>query len=525
MKPLLCKCLQQWTGAWKCVTVVLLYLLSALHPLTAQDILLKNPSLEGTPGQGAVPPGWRGRGTPDIQPGALNITQPPSDGATYVGLHSGLSWIESISQEVPLKAGKTYTVSMDLAYAPTYAFLACYANMTIYAGNTPSDTAERLWSTGEFYHTNWVRYSFVFTPGRDYKFITFMAAPWKPCDKSIYGSALLIDHLSDALLETPQLAVTVRSTCKGENRGEATVTVKGVTQPYTVKWNPGGQTTEHITGLAPGNYEVTVKLPSGASATKQVTVAGWEVKSKVTVIPSACYGQNNNTIEMTTDGGTAPYRYYFNGSKNAVYTPSFSKLTPGNYRVLVKDEEGCTEHIDNITVAEPAPLEIAGMRTKDVSCTSTMDGKISLEIAGGTPPYAFSLDNNAWQASNSWRGLDAGSFHFRVKDTHECETEGSAMINRNIRECAVFVPTAFTPNNDGQNDWFRAKVHDDVREFNLEVYSRWGQIVFRTGDPEGSWNGDFRGSPQPGGTYVWILTYVDSKQQARKQTGTVMLIR
>lgn len=424
-----------------------------------------------------------------------------------------------------MKAGKTYTVSMDLAYAPTYAFLACYARMTIYAGNTPSDTAERLWDTGEFYHTNWARYSFVFTPSRNYKFITFMAAPWKPCDKSIYGSALLIDNLSEALLETPQLTVTAKNTCKGENKGEATVTVKGVTQPYTVKWSPGGQTTEHVTGLAPGSYEVTVKLPSGASTTKQVTVVGWEVKNKVTVIPSACYGQNNNTIEMTTDGGTAPYRYYFNGSKNAVYTPTFSKLTPGSYNVLVKDEEGCTAYIDNIAVAEPAPLEVTAVRTKDVSCTSTMDGKIRLEVAGGTPPYAFSLDYLPWQSNNNWGGLDAGSFHFRVKDAHECATEGSTVINRNIRECAVFVPTAFTPNNDGQNDLFRAKVHDDVREYRLEVYSRWGQTVFRTDDPEGAWNGEFRGSPQPGGAYVWVLTYTDSKQQARKQTGTVMLIR
>ncbi|MDR6569874.1 T9SS type B sorting domain-containing protein [Chitinophaga ginsengisegetis] len=525
MKPLLLKYSDIMYGVCKHLAAVLFCTMSALHPLTAQNILLKNPSLEGTPGQGKVPPSWRGRNTPDIQPGTLNITQPASDGATYIGLHSGPAWLESISQEVPLIGGKSYTVSMDLAYAPEYAFLACYANLTVYGGNAPSDTAERLASTGAFFHTNWKRYTFVFHPTRNYKFITFMADPAIPCDKSIYGSALLIDNISAALLETPQLSLTLKHTCKGERTGEASVSITGVTSNCTIRWSPGGETTSRITGLAPGDYEVTVTHPNGVSVTKRATIIGKEVKSKVTVTPSPCYGDNDNTIALETDGGTPPYRYYFNGSTSGTYTSSFPKLSPGNYSVLVKDEENCAEQLDRIEVVEPSPVSIAGVRKKDVSCTTTMDGKIMLDITGGTPPYAYSLDNGHWQGDSSWSGLDAGTFHFKVKDAHSCEVDGSADIIRNVRECAVFVPTAFSPNGDGQNDLFRAKVHDDVHDYKLEVYTRWGQTVFSTNSPDGAWDGLFKGKMLPTAAYVWVLLYTDSKQQARKQTGSVMLIR
>ncbi len=512
------------SGACKRIAVVLFCVISVFQSLTAQDILLKNPSLEGSPGQGKVPPSWRGRNTPDIQPGTLNITQPASDGATYIGLHSGPAWLESISQEVPLIGGKSYTVAMDLAYAPEYAFLACYANLTVYGGNAPSDTAERLWSSGAFFHTNWKRYTFVFHPARNYKFITFMADPAIPCDKSIYGSALLIDNLSAELLETPQLSLSLKHTCKGEHTGEASVNITGVTGNCTIRWSPGGETTSRITNLAPGDYEVTVTHPNGVSVTKKASIIGREVKSKIIITPSPCHGDNENTIALETDGGTPPYRYYFNGSTTGTYTPSFKSLSPGSYRMLVKDEENCSEQLNHIEVTEPAAMNIKEVRKKDISCSTTMDGKIMLNVTGGTPPYTYKLDGNQWQGDSSWSGLNEGIFHFRVKDTHNCETGGSTDIIRNIRECAVFVPTAFSPNGDGQNDLFRAKVHDDVHDYRLDVFTRWGQTVFSTNSPDGAWDGLFKGQQLPTAIYVWVLLYTDSKQQARKQTGTVMLI-
>lgn len=493
--------------------------------LSAQDVILKNPSLEGEKGAGKVPPHWLGRNTPDVQPGALNITQPPSDGETYVGLHSGPNFLESISQEVNLQAGKSYQLSADLAYAPNYAFKACYGILNVYGSNAPRDTLERLWSSGPFYHTNWRKYTFNIVTRKQYKYIVFMAGVDLPCDQSPYGSAILLDNLSASLRETPQLSAEVHKTCENESKGAIKLKISGVSVPCTVSWSPTGSTATELKNLAAGIYTATVTHPNGVTASLDVNVEDWKVRSDVTVTPSACNGDNNNSIKLETTGGTAPYRYYLDNSQHANYSNIFDKLNPGNYNVLVMDEEGCKEAISQIEVKEPDKLLFTQVMHKDISCTTVMDGRITIVAQGGTTPYSYNLNNGNWQSDNVFGKLNEGEYFYNVKDANGCQIDSIATIIRNIRECAVFVPTAFSPNNDGQNDYFRAKVHDDVTEYRLDVYSRWGQRVFATTDPVGYWDGKVDGQLQPAGTYVWVLTYTDSKQQARKQTGTVLLVQ
>ncbi|MCW3464674.1 gliding motility-associated C-terminal domain-containing protein [Chitinophaga nivalis] len=489
--------------------------------LFAQDIPVQNPSLEGVPGQGKVPPPWRAKNTPDIQPGVLQITQPPSDGTTYIGLHSGPTWPEAIAQEAALVKGKMYTISFDLAYAPSYAFKACYGNLALYGGNRATDTIQRFWTSGIFYHTEWKRYTAVFKAAADYDYISFWADAAAPCDQSIYGSALLMDNLSATIREMPQVTLTATSTCKGESKGAVTATVKGVAVACTYLWSPGGQTTPSISGLAAGTYTLTVTHPNGTTATATATVKPMEVKSEVTTIPSPCYGDNENQILLTTTGGTPPYRYYFDGSTHSTYTPAFKKLHPGYYDVLVKDEAECKEQLNDIKVTEPALLRIASAKTHDISCSDTRDGSIALQVSGGTRPYAYQLEGTNWQSDSVWAQLEQGKYYYRVKDKNNCEVSGSSEIIRNERVCAVYIPNAFSPNGDGLNDVFRAKINDDIRDYKMMVYSRWGRPVFQSQDPAAGWDG----RDLPTGTYMWVVTYIDSKQQARRQQGTILLIR
>ena len=92
--------------------------------------------------------------------------------------------------------------------------------------------------------------------------------------------------------------------------------------------------------------------------------------------------------------------------------------------------------------------------------------------------------------------------------------------------CKIYVPSAFTPNNDGLNDIFRAKFGEDVTQYKLQVYNRWGGLVFETNDIRKGWDGNVKGLYQPNGVYVWMIKYktvTDPKEQLMK--GTVMLIR
>jgi len=95
-----------------------------------------------------------------------------------------------------------------------------------------------------------------------------------------------------------------------------------------------------------------------------------------------------------------------------------------------------------------------------------------------------------------------------------------------IPNCYIAVPSAFTPNGDGVNDYLYPLNAYKADNLDFRVYNRYGQIIFQTTNWLTKWDGTFKGIPQPTGTYVWILTYTE-KDTGKKVTtkGTTVLIR
>lgn len=92
--------------------------------------------------------------------------------------------------------------------------------------------------------------------------------------------------------------------------------------------------------------------------------------------------------------------------------------------------------------------------------------------------------------------------------------------------CDLYIPSAFTPNGDNNNDLFRVLGRKNLAAFRLSVYNRWGQIVFTSADIRNGWDGRFKNIPLPEGLYIWTLYYQEtgsSKPVQRK--GIVALMR
>jgi len=88
----------------------------------------------------------------------------------------------------------------------------------------------------------------------------------------------------------------------------------------------------------------------------------------------------------------------------------------------------------------------------------------------------------------------------------------------------LFVPTGFTPNGDGLNDFFNV-VTRNVIDFHLIIFSRWGEILFETRDKNFQWAGDYKGDPLPEGVYVWKIDATLIGGTKGNKAGTVTLIR
>jgi gliding motility-associated-like protein len=86
----------------------------------------------------------------------------------------------------------------------------------------------------------------------------------------------------------------------------------------------------------------------------------------------------------------------------------------------------------------------------------------------------------------------------------------------------IFVPTAFTPNNDGKNDRWQIAFHDPLLGATVKVYNRYGQLVYQAAGTATDWDGNVAGMQQASGAYVYVIQF---NKRSRILKGTLLLIR
>lgn len=90
-----------------------------------------------------------------------------------------------------------------------------------------------------------------------------------------------------------------------------------------------------------------------------------------------------------------------------------------------------------------------------------------------------------------------------------------------------YIPNAFTPNDDGFNDKFSILgiPYEQITRFNMQIYDRWGQMIFTSSDIREGWDGKQNGEYCPVGVYVWSIYYEDNKKKPVTNKGTIILLR
>lgn len=122
--------------------------------------------------------------------------------------------------------------------------------------------------------------------------------------------------------------------------------------------------------------------------------------------------------------------------------------------------------------------------------------------------------------------LNQATYCYRI---HATEVGGNSAESYSNEVCVVFgpdifVPNAFSPNNDGNNDVFLVYL-PNIANGQLSIFNRWGQLLYRTSDISAGWDGTYKGSPVPEGVYVFAVEGVGVDGSSVSRTGTVTLIR
>ncbi len=215
--------------------------------------------------------------------------------------------------------------------------------------------------------------------------------------------------------------------CNNLNNGSATVNPDG-TPPYSILWETG-ESTNTITGLAPGFYSVTVSDATGCVITDSVEVptsAIVDIMLDVVFMQDtsvACFGYSSSGVTVIATGGTGliiPGSYYYH-IPNFFPIPqssgTFSGLSAGTYPIYVTDFNGCSDSVE-VTITEPDQLVFTTL-SEDVSCNGGTDGMAWIDtVYGGTQPYSYSWSTGV--IIDSISNLIAGTYIVQVTDDNGC---------------------------------------------------------------------------------------------------------
>ena len=312
-----------------------------------------------------------------------------------------------------------------------------------------------------------------------------------------------------------------------------TIQLRVISDALQYAWTPAAQfidpTVQNpfaITNNISTNYQVTAII-GGCSATKNILV---------TTVPypvvnagedfAICYNTSGQ-LNGSTDGSSWRWSPANLLNNAALLNPITYPPRTTNYVLSVFDTKGCPKPgRDTVKITVYPKMNVSAGRDTAV----VINQPLQLTATGGVA-YRWSPPDNL-SATNIPNPLAlftslTENIRYKVVVFSDEGCRDSAFINVKIYKTrpTVFVPTAFTPNNDGKNDLLRpiAVGIKNIDYFN--IYNRWGQLLFSTRINGHGWDGKIKGLLQGTGTFVWTVKATDYTGAAYFQKGVSTLIR
>ncbi|MCU0471119.1 MAG: gliding motility-associated C-terminal domain-containing protein, partial [Arcicella sp.] len=245
-------------------------------------------------------------------------------------------------------------------------------------------------------------------------------------------------------------------------------------------------------GVYAVNYELTLNGCTG-KANQEITVLDAPI---VNLGPdrSICR-ENNNTVGLTTPEQNVTYRW-----NSGQTTPTIVPERSGRY--ILTATKGLCRNTDTISVTI-LPTPFISLRSEIPFC---VPAALPIRIdAGGGVGLTY-----RWQPTNeTTRQISVssvGNYAVTVTNTSGCSTTAQTKV---IDRCdpAILVPDIFTPNGDNLNDSFQV-FSFYIKEYDLKIYNRWGELVFTSKNPEDRWDGRYKGVLVKPDSFAWVITYI-----------------
>ncbi|WP_345371473.1 T9SS type A sorting domain-containing protein, partial [Algivirga pacifica] len=224
--------------------------------------------------------------------------------------------------------------------------------------------------------------------------------------------------------------------CNGESSGSVKVEVQGGTGMYTYAWtdaqdNPVGSTAM-VSNLPAGTYKVVVMDENECTDSCTAIIeepAGLELSCSAD--SALCNGEASGSVKVEVQGGTGMYTYAWTDAQDNPVgsTAMVSNLPAGTYKVVVMDENDCTDSCTAI-IEDPAALELS-CSADSALCNGEASGSVKVEVQGGTGMYTYAwtdAQDNPVGSTAMVSNLPAGTYKVVVMDENECTDSCTAVI-------------------------------------------------------------------------------------------------
>lgn len=294
---------------------------------------------------------------------------------------------------------------------------------------------------------------------------------------------------------------------------------------YNYVWNDGTAnigTTNSVTvspTVTTTYYISTTFNPGGCTSRDTVTIFVNSLADTLAAAQAGC-SCDDGTATASPSGGVPPFTYSWS---NGATGPFISGLEPGLYTCTITDSAGCTYTTSVLVTCITSMDADAGIATTILQGESTM-----LNGSGGQYyTWSPSGDLSCVNCTNPVASPSVTTtYTLTTSDSTGCIQTDTVTVFVEIVCGKIFVPNAFSPNDDGQNDILYCRVDPlCVTSFEFIVFNRWGEAVFRTEDPTIGWDGIWRGVKCETAVFTWMAkgTFVDGTPL--EGSGNVSLIK
>ena len=314
-------------------------------------------------------------------------------------------------------------------------------------------------------------------------------------------------QLTVAAIATPTL-------CFIGATGSITATASGSVPSYTYAASDGTNTFNSASGsfaaLAQGNYTITATDQNTCTATTTAQVTGPNaVSAFVTTSDVTCYGKSDGTATIVASGGTPAFAFSFSNGVNNT-SGILTNLVEGNYTVTITDANGCsiTEvasvvQPDSVTISVlPSPATVNLGESLQMNSTTNQSGTVTYKWTPSIGLSCNDCDNPIYTGINS--------LTYTVSAITQDGCIGTTTVELTVvPNYDVYIPNAFSPNNDGGNDFWSVYGNlKALKEFEIQVFNRWGEKVYESADPNFKWDGYTNGKVIDAGVYVYTAKFV-----------------